>query len=102
MFRKLAIGVAAAAAMFGAASTANAGVDVSIGFGVPGYYGPGYSGGPGYHGAYYAPPPPPPAWYGAGYHGDCQRVIVGYKNRKVWRGDRYVWKQRPVFRTICD
>jgi hypothetical protein len=101
MFRKLAIGVAAAAAMIGAASTANAGVDFSIGIGVPGYYGAGYYGGPGYYGAYYAPPPPP-AYYGGGYYGGCDRVIVGYKNRKVWRGDRYVWKKRPVFRTVCN
>ncbi len=99
MVRKLAIRLASAVmATAAAVSAASAGVSVGVGVGVPGYYGPGYYG-PGY--GYSAPPPPPPPYYGGAYYGGCRKVFVGYKNKQVWNGSYYVWKKKPVYRTVC-
>ena len=88
MIRKTILGIAAAAALMGAAATsANAGVAIGIGFGgFGGGWGPGY----GYGGGYGYP----------AYDG-CRSVIVGYRTKKVWRYGMVRFVQMPIWRTRC-
>jgi hypothetical protein len=95
MIRKTILGIAAAAAMMGAAATsANAGVGIAIGFGgYGGGWGPGWGPGYGYG-------------YGYGYGGSpaydaCRSVIVGYRTKKVWRYGMMRFVQVPIWRTRC-
>jgi hypothetical protein len=90
MFRKTALGFAAAAtvaiAMATTASTASAGAKVQFHFGVPAY-GYGY----GYHAPY---------GYGYGapvvnYH--CPKVFVGYKSVST----KWGWKKKPMYKRHC-
>ena len=93
MIRKTILGIAAAAALMGAAATsANAGVAIGIGFGgYGGGWGPGWGPGYGYG-------------YGGGYYpayDACRSVIVGYRTKKVWRNGMVRFVQMPIWRTRC-
>jgi hypothetical protein len=79
MIRKTILGLATVAALAAAATGANAGVKVYLGFPAAGF---------GYHAPYYG-------YYG-GYYG-CPKVVVGWK--KYWNG--YHWKNKPIVRRVC-
>jgi hypothetical protein len=80
MIRKTILGLATVVALTAAATGANAGVKVFLGF--PGVgYGPYY----GYNGGYYG-----------GYYG-CHKVVVGWK--KYWNG--YHWKKHAIVKKVC-
>ena len=95
MIRKTLLGIAAAAALMGAAATAaNAGISIGIGYGGHGW-GHGWAGGYGWGGGY---------GYGYGYepvYDDCRSMIVGYRMKKVWFHGMPKFVQVPVWRTRC-
>ena len=92
MIRKTLLGIAAAAALMGAAaSSANAGISIGIGYGGHGW-GHGWGGGYGWGG------------YGYGYepvYDDCRSVIVGYRFKEVWFHGMAKMVRVPIWRTRC-
>src|SRR5262245_12027307 len=95
MIRKTLLGIAAAAALMGAAvSSANAGFTIAVGEGGHGWghhhgWGHGWGGGYGY------------GYGGWGDYDDCDSVIAGYRMKTVWFHGIAKFVRVPIWRTRC-